>query len=202
MASKRIYEVAKQYNISSNALVQMLRDLDHTVKSHMSVMDEKMVLDVNMRFEQEKQAARKEQDRKKRMASSDTATKPKAVKDGPRREKPKAEAGPAAKKAESPTTRAKTGDGDVRGRRRRSKKKKKAKVDQKEVEASVRRTIAQMDGTRTRRRRRRGDRKRAKPATRSRACYGYRSLFRPVNWPSIFPFPRRRSSRNACSSDS
>ena len=50
------------------------------------------------------------------------------------------------------------GDGDVRGRRRRSKKKKKAKVDQKEVEASVRRTIAQMDSTRTRRRRRRGDR--------------------------------------------
>ena len=61
MASKRIYEVAKQYNISSNALVQMLRDLNHTVKSHMSVMDEKMVLDVNMRFEQEKLAARVEQ---------------------------------------------------------------------------------------------------------------------------------------------
>ncbi len=158
MASKRIYEVAKQYNISSNALVQMLRDLNHTVKSHMSIMDEKMVLDVNMRFEQEKLAAREEQDRKKKMAASETAAKPKAVKEGPgKRARPKAETGKPAKKDESSATRVAKGDGDVRGRRRRSKKKKKAKVDQKEVEASVRRTIAQMDSTRTRRRRRRGD---------------------------------------------
>ncbi|MXY50463.1 MAG: translation initiation factor IF-2 [Gemmatimonadetes bacterium] len=158
MASKRIYEVAKQYNISSNALVQMLRDLDHTVKSHMSIMDEKMVLDVNMRFEQEKLAARQEQDRKKKMAASETKAKPKTVKEGPSRARPKAEAGKPARKDGAPATQAVKGDGDVRGRRRRSKKKKKAKVDQKEVEASVRRTIAQMDSTRTRRRRRRGDR--------------------------------------------
>ncbi|MXZ76093.1 MAG: translation initiation factor IF-2 [Gemmatimonadetes bacterium] len=158
MASKRIYEVAKQYNISSNALVQMLRDLDHTVKSHMSIMDEKMVLDVNMRFEQEKLAAREEQDRKKKMAASETKAKPKTVKEGPSRTRPKAEAGKPARKDGAPATQAVKGDGDVRGRRRRSKKKKKAKVDQKEVEASVRRTIAQMDSTRTRRRRRRGDR--------------------------------------------
>ncbi|MDE2727140.1 MAG: translation initiation factor IF-2 [Gemmatimonadota bacterium] len=158
MASKRIYEVAKQYNISSNALVQMLRDLNHTVKSHMSVMDEKMVLDVNMRFEQEKLAAREEQDRKRKMAASETKPKPKTVKEGPARARPKTEAGKPARKDGAPTTRVEKGDGDVRGRRRRSKKKKKAKVDQKEVEASVRRTIAQMDSTRTRRRRRRGDR--------------------------------------------
>ncbi len=160
MASKRIYEVAKQYNISSNALVQMLRDLNHTVKSHMSVMDEKMVLDVNMRFEQEKLAARKEQDRKKKMASSERSDKAKTVKDSPPPGRQKAEAKPAAKKQDTPPAKASTStsDGDVRGRRRRGKKKKKAKVDQKEVEASVRRTIAQMDSTRTRRRRRRGDR--------------------------------------------
>ena len=158
MASKRIYEVAKQYNISSNALVQMLRDLDHTVKSHMSIMDEKMVLDVNMRFEQEKLAARQEQDRKKKMAASETKAKPKTVKEGPTRARPKTEAGKPDRKDGASTTQAVKGDGDVRGRRRRSKKKKKAKVDQKEVEASVRRTIAQMDSTRTRRRRRRGDR--------------------------------------------
>lgn len=158
MASKRIYEVAKQYNISSNALVQMLRDLNHTVKSHMSIMDEKMVLDVNMRFEQEKLAAREEQDRKKKMAASEPAAKPKTVKEGPgKRARPKAQTGKPARKEESVATRVAKVDGDVRGRRRRSKKKKKAKVDQKEVEASVRRTIAQMDSTRTRRRRRRGD---------------------------------------------
>ena len=159
MATKRIYEVAKQYNISSNALVQMLRDLNHTVKSHMSIMDEKMVLDVNMRFEQEKLAARAEQDRKKKMAAaSEPAVKATAEKDGKRREKQKTEAAPAAKKEEKSSKPAVKSDSDVRGRRRRTKKKKKAKVDQKEVEASVRRTIAQMDSTKTRRRRRRDDR--------------------------------------------
>ena len=157
MASKRIYEVAKQYNISSNALVQMLRDLNHTVKSHMSVMDEKMVLDVNLRFEQEKLAAREEQDRKKKMASSERSARAKAVKDSPRQDKQKTEAKPAARKKDE-TASAQAEKGEGRGRRRRGKKKKKAKADQKEVEASVRRTIAQMDGTRTRRRRRRGDR--------------------------------------------
>ena len=158
MATKRIYEVAKQYNISSNALVQMLRDLDHDVKSHMSIMDEKMVLDVNMRFEQEKLAAREEQDRKKKMAAAEKSAKPKAVKESPRKEKPKTESTSSAKKSATPARQVAKSDGDDRGRRRRSKKKKKAKVDQKEVEASVRRTIAQMDSTRTRRRRRRGDR--------------------------------------------
>ncbi len=159
MASKRIYEVAKQYNISSNALVQMLRDLNHTVKSHMSVMDEKMVLDVNMRFEQEKLAARVEQDRKKKMASPERSSKAKVVKDSAQGGKQKTETQPAAKKEKpsSGPTNQRTEAGEGRGRRRRSKKKKKTKVDQKEVEASVRRTIAQMDGTRPRRRRR-GDR--------------------------------------------
>jgi len=159
MATKRIYEVAKQYNISSNALVQMLRDLNHTVKSHMSVMDDKMVLDVNLRFEQEKTVARNEQDKKKKMASTvETTVKATKVKNQKSSEKKKAEPPSVKTKDESSSKQEEKTDGDGRGRRRRTKKKKRAKVDQKEVEASVRRTIAQMDATKTRRRRRRGDR--------------------------------------------
>ena len=159
MATKRIYEVAKQYNISSNALVQMLRDFNHTVKSHMSVMDDKMVLDVNLRFEQEKTVARNEQDKKKKMASTvETTVKEPKVKNQKSSEKKKAEPASVKTKDESSSKQEEKTDGDGRGRRRRTKKKKRAKVDQKEVEASVRRTIAQMDATKTRRRRRRGDR--------------------------------------------
>ena len=166
MATKRIYEVAKQYNISSNALVQMLRDLNHTVKSHMSIMDEKMILDVNMRFEKEKLAAREEQDRKKKMAASEIAKKKQAEKDKLSAVKKRTEAAPAARKRTEAAPAARkevkpsvpAASSDARSQRRRSKKKKKAKVDQKEVEASVRRTIAQMDTGKSRRRRRRGDR--------------------------------------------
>lgn len=162
MATKRIYEVAKQYNISSNALVQMLRDLNHTVKSHMSIMDDKMVLDVNMRFEQEKIVARKEQDKKKKMASTTEPTpKETQQKESKSSGKKKPKSASVTSKGESSSKQEEKGDADSegRGRRRRSKKKKRTKVDQREVEASVRRTIAQMDSsTRTRRRRRRGDR--------------------------------------------
>ncbi len=162
MATKRIYEVAKQYNISSNALVQMLRDLNHTVKSHMSIMDEKMILDVNMRFEKEKLAAREEQDRKKKMAASEIAKKKQAEKDKLSAVKKRTEAAPAARKRTEAAPAARkevkpsvqAASSDARSQRRRSKKKKKAKVDQKEVEASVRRTIAQMDTGKSRRRRR------------------------------------------------
>ena len=68
MANRRIYEIAREYNISSDALVRMLKDLKYDVKSQMGVMDEKMILDVNMKFEQEKNAAREAQARKRQMA--------------------------------------------------------------------------------------------------------------------------------------
>jgi len=163
MANKRIYEIARQYNISSDALVRMLRELKHDVKSHMSVMDEKMILDVNMKFEQEKVAAREDQARKKQMAErsaakvvvkdtpKDKKTEQKSVKsEKPSDKKPTDKKGPPAKSAGENKS-------EESGRGRRQKKKKKNKVDQKEVEASVRRTMADMDSGKTRRRRRRPD---------------------------------------------
>ncbi len=161
MAKKRIYEIARQYNISSDALVSMLRELDHDVKSHMSVMDEKMILDVNMKFEQIKLAAREDQARKKQMAER-AATKDEEKKAAAKSGKPynKQATPPDKKGAGTEAQSDKKTDGDKgvdRGRRRRQKKNKKNKVDQKEVEASVRRTMADMDSGRSRRRYRRSD---------------------------------------------
>ena len=67
MPKRRIYELAREYNISSEALVAMLHDLKYDVKSHMSVMDDKMILDVNLKFEEERDKAREDQDRKRQM---------------------------------------------------------------------------------------------------------------------------------------
>jgi len=161
MAKKRIYEIAKQYNISSDALVSMLRELDHDVKSHMSVMDEKMILDVNLKFEQIKLAAREDQARKKQMAER-AATKGEEKKAAAKSGKPysKQATPPGKKGAGTGAQSDKKNDGDKgedRGRRRRQKKNKKNKVDQKEVEASVRRTMADMDSGRSRRRYSRSD---------------------------------------------
>jgi len=54
---KRVYELARELNLSSEALVKILTDLGIEAKSHMSAIDavqEKTVLD---RFDEEKKAA-------------------------------------------------------------------------------------------------------------------------------------------------
>ena len=190
MDKKRIYEIARQYNISSDALVSMLRELNHDVKSHMSVMDEKMILDVNMKFEAEKVAAREDQARKKQMSEKPVVEKTASVSkpaevvtaappvqrtptsssvssaqsSWPRnRNKPPAATSPMRPSSPSGTSPAATSSepgkpaaADDRNRKTRLKKKKRVPVDQRAVEASVKRTIAQMDSGRVRRRRRRG----------------------------------------------
>lgn len=171
MAKRRIYEIAREYNISSDALVRMLQDLKYDVKSHMSVMDEKMILDVNMKFEQEKIAAREDQERKRQM-SEKTVPPSEKVPSGKQSAKPQKKKGGAGATTVATTTsptvatttsppaapekKADPEKGGDRTKRRRVKKKRK--VDRREVEASVRRTLAQMDTTRSKRRRRRGGR--------------------------------------------
>ncbi|MBI4550985.1 MAG: translation initiation factor IF-2 [Candidatus Latescibacteria bacterium] len=166
MAKKRIYEVAREYNISSEALVRMLRDLGHEVKSHMSVMDDKMSEDVKRKFEAEKSAAREDYARKKQLAEKPAvaqAPAPAAVPPRPskrRKRKGHVVTAPAAPTVTAPTVTPPpaaqpASPGPVeRDKRRRSKKKRK--IDRREIEASVRRTLAQMDvGARIKRRKRR-----------------------------------------------
>ena len=58
--SKRIYQVAKDYNISSDALLSMLRELGFTIRSHMSVVDENMLKAIENKFRKEKEELKKE----------------------------------------------------------------------------------------------------------------------------------------------
>ena len=61
---KRIYDLAKDFKVSSQALVNMLVELGYNPKSHMSLATAEMVAAINMRLAQEKQAARKEMEQK------------------------------------------------------------------------------------------------------------------------------------------
>lgn len=61
---KRIYDLAKDFKVSSQALVNMLVDLGYNPKSHMSLATAEMVAAINMKLAQEKQVARKEMEQK------------------------------------------------------------------------------------------------------------------------------------------
>ncbi|MEE8578205.1 MAG: translation initiation factor IF-2 N-terminal domain-containing protein, partial [candidate division Zixibacteria bacterium] len=58
--SKRVYELAKDFKISSNAMLSVLKELSFEPKSHMSVATDAMVTAVRTRFAAEKQEAKKD----------------------------------------------------------------------------------------------------------------------------------------------
>ena len=57
MEKKRVYQVAKEFHVSSEALVSMLKDLKYQVKSHMSVVNEGMYKSIKKRFEKQSAAS-------------------------------------------------------------------------------------------------------------------------------------------------
>src|SRR5688572_4795890 len=125
-AKRRVYEAAKDMGMSSEALVSILRSLQVEVKSHMSSIDESVVEQVRSKLAREKEAVKEEEARKREKA---------------------VQAAKAAAEAQRRT--APAGLGGLRGAK--PVKKKKRAVDEKLIRASVRRTMAEMEGSRRRR---------------------------------------------------
>ncbi len=61
----RIYDIAKKYNISSDALLKVLRGLGFTVKSHMSVASEDMLEAIEDKFKREIEEVKKDDEARK-----------------------------------------------------------------------------------------------------------------------------------------
>ncbi|MBD3258725.1 translation initiation factor IF-2, partial [candidate division GN15 bacterium] len=95
--TKRIYELAKDYKISSHAMLKIVQELGFTPKSHMSVAPPDMINAVSLRFAQEKQQAKKKMAEKAEAAKREAARKKaeaekKAREEAERRAKEAAEA--------------------------------------------------------------------------------------------------------------
>ncbi|MEW5993779.1 MAG: translation initiation factor IF-2 N-terminal domain-containing protein, partial [Candidatus Zixiibacteriota bacterium] len=67
MAKKRIYELAKDFKISSTAMLTILQDLNFNPKSHMSVATPEMIAAVNEKFAQEKKEAQREMEQRQQV---------------------------------------------------------------------------------------------------------------------------------------
>jgi translation initiation factor IF-2 len=66
LAKKRVYQVAKDYQISSEALLAIIAELGFKVKSHMSVVDDKMSSAIEEKFQKEREAVKEEYALKKK----------------------------------------------------------------------------------------------------------------------------------------
>jgi len=139
MAKKRLYEVAKEFKISSNALLNILREMKFTPKSHMSVATEEMLLAIRKKFEAEKEAVKKDIEQKK---------KPKPPIKKTTVEK-KGEKQAVDKWPDKPSGEPIKPD-KIKGKRKRFDKRKKWKearrVDQKAVVKSFKATMATIGG--------------------------------------------------------
>jgi len=79
MAKKRLYLVAREYNITSDAIVKMCRDLGYPVKNHMSTADDEMLAAIDMRFKKERETIKREIETKKAKAISRAKEKKKEL---------------------------------------------------------------------------------------------------------------------------
>src|SRR5467141_473683 len=129
---RRVYEVAKDMGMSSEALVHILKSLSVEVKSHMSSVSDDVIEQVRSKLAREKEAVKEEEARKREKAV--LAAKAEAERRGglPHR-------GPGG-------TPFKPGG--------KPGKKKKRAVDEKLIRASVKRTLAEMEGSKRRHHRR------------------------------------------------
>ena len=66
MAKKRVHQVAKDFQISSEALLTIIKELGLKVKSHMSVVDDKMFSAIEEKFRKEREAVKEKDALKKR----------------------------------------------------------------------------------------------------------------------------------------
>ncbi len=132
LARKRVYLVARDFNVSSEAMLKMLREMKVEVKSHMSSIDEDQIEEIRKKFNAEKETVQKEEDRKRELHK----VRKKGVKPPKKKAPP-----PVPKKPKAPVAEQR------RGRRRRV-------VDEKAVRESVKKTLAGLEIGKKRRRRR------------------------------------------------
>ena len=59
--TKRIHDLAKDYKVSSHAMLKIVQEMGYPIRSHMSVATPEVVNAVSLRFAQERQQAKAQQ---------------------------------------------------------------------------------------------------------------------------------------------
>ena len=70
MEKRRVYQVAKEIKLSSDALISMLKSLGHDIKSHMSVVTPEMLEAITRKIDEEKTASKEEVQRQSQKEQS------------------------------------------------------------------------------------------------------------------------------------
>ena len=127
MPKKRIYQVAKDFNISSEALLEMIHAAGVDAKSHMSAVDDEVIAKIRQKFDAEKEAVKEEEARKHKIQEDTRRVPP------PHPHRPPQPGGSLARPM--------GGGGGLQAR----VIKKKKRIDEKAVLESVKKTLADLE---------------------------------------------------------
>ncbi|MDH4035057.1 MAG: translation initiation factor IF-2 N-terminal domain-containing protein, partial [candidate division Zixibacteria bacterium] len=141
--SQRIHQIAKEYKISSAAMLKIIRDLGFEPKSHMSVATPEMIVAVNKKFAEEKQEAKKEMEHREKVSEAVSKTTAKI-------------GGITVSDSTSSVARLMRKSEKKQKRKERRRKKDRRTVDSTEVAKSFKATMAGLAGVKGRKRYRRG----------------------------------------------
>ncbi|MCP4582980.1 MAG: translation initiation factor IF-2 [candidate division Zixibacteria bacterium] len=139
---RRIYDIAKEHNVSSKAMVDMIRKLGFEAKSHSSTVGPEVSQAVSKKLKSEKEEVKKGLERKKKKALERKKTEEEAQK-----RKKDAEKRMMAELTRSKKKPPKKGDAkkiDVRKKKDRRRKRKERVVDKKAVRATFRQTMSSL----------------------------------------------------------
>jgi len=128
---KRIYQIAREFKISSEALVEMLHGMGVEAKSHMSAVDDDVIATIQKKFAAEKEAVRADEARKLKIQEE------------------------AHKVVPLKPARPSEGGGLRTDRLSARVPKKKKRIDEKAVLESVKKTLADLELGKKKRRKRR-----------------------------------------------
>lgn len=151
MTKKRLHELAKDYNVSSKAMVDIVRELGFDVKSHSSTATDEMLEAVQNKFASKKEEVKKEIEERKKKAEARHHAEEEAVRRRQEIERRMMAELHVTRKKEVPKIEKKA---IFRKKKERRKKKKEKVVDLKAIHASFKKTMSSLEVGRRRKFRR------------------------------------------------
>ncbi|MDP2984405.1 MAG: translation initiation factor IF-2 [Candidatus Latescibacter sp.] len=151
MEKKRVYQVAKDFHISSEALVSMLKELKFDVKSHMSIVTNEMHDNIKRQFEKQHEAAVKDIEKKTKIVDAIEKKVPEGVVEKPapskRRKKRRRQQKPETEehKAAQPVQKARPVQKVKASLKERSPKTQKEYLEEKKSRAKSRKRKKKVD---------------------------------------------------------
>jgi translation initiation factor IF-2 len=140
LAKKRVYQIAKDFQISSEALLTIIAELGFKVKSHMSVVDDKMFSAIEEKFRKEREAVKEEYAlKKKKLEEREKKKETELPVEKIRAKEVKLKRGDRLRKLEKKRLEVKKKKGVF------LKEKFEKKTQKKEIEESVKRTLASIE---------------------------------------------------------